>query len=997
MVCSILIVLQLKKPKFKQMKRSLLFSLFAIAMSLFTYAQQDVTGIVTDARDNSPLSGVSVFVKGTRTGTTTAQDGRFRISVPANTVLLFTFTGFTDKQVTVTGSSLNVSLALAQTNLQEVIVTGYTTQNKKQYTGSVTKVSGSEVNLQPVASFEQLLQGKSPGLLIQSQSGQPGSAASVTIRGKGSVLGGTQPLYIVDGIQVTAADFQSINPGDIESYSILKDAVTTSQYGSRGANGVIVVTTKRGKNSKTVFNYDYQYGVQALPKSKLVLLNSKQKLDYELYYDRPDGLNPFGWSAAEADSLAKVNPDWQKAVFRHAKTQQHVLSASGGNDKTRFFISGSIFNQEGLVKTTTLNRYTGRINLDHTSGNLKIGLSTTVGYSTLSGTSENDNVISTPLNAYRWSLPYITPYLPDGSYNLADPGGNPNPLPDLFLNTNKNAQLKGIGSVSLEYKIPNVKGLAVRTQWGIDFTDDQNENYTDINTQSNQVVPGRSGAFNAASSRRTRYTGTTSVNYEKKSGDHNFGVGIFNEIVHRKTVTNGYTGFGLIGPIKNAAGITPGTPTNNFIPRVGGGTTEDAILSYFVIANYDYQNKYFVNLTGRRDGSSRLAEGKKFVNYGGVGLGWSVSSENFMRNQKLFNNLKLKLSYGSAGNASIGDSYEALEQFGPVSYNGVGGLSLVNLKKDQLTWETRTTANAGIEFTVFNSHLSGSVEVYNATTKGLYLNRLLSSTNGTGNILTNLGKLQNQGVEVSLDYDVVKTKDLTINVNANWTGNKSKILALDGNDEIVSGISINRIGERANSIYMVRYAGVDPANGDALYYKKDGKTTTNIYDPADAVITGSFDPKGFGGFGFSVNYKGFEVSTLFNYQYGFDIYNQARVDVENPQYYTSNLNISLLREWQHPGDITDIPSSFNDFQSSTTRFQEKGDFLRFRNVMVSYTFPRNLLGKSKIGSLRLFAQGQNLQTWHQFQGYDPEVFTGVLTGAVYPALKAVTIGASIGL
>lgn len=980
------------------MKRSLLFSLFAFFLSSIALAQRDVTGVVTDARDNSPLSGVSVFVKGTRTGTTTGQDGRFRISVPDKGTLVFSFIGFAEKEVAVTGNSMNVSLSILQADLQEVVVTGYTALNKKQYTGSVAKVSGSEVNLQPIASFEQLLQGKSPGVLIQSQSGQPGSAASVTIRGKGSVLGGTQPLYIVDGIQVTAADFQSLNPADFETYNILKDAVATSQYGSRGANGVIVVTTRRGRNAKTVLNYDYQYGVQQLPKSQLVLMNSKEKLDYEFFYDRPvDGMNPFGWSQADYDSLSKVTPDWEDAIFQKAKTQQHILSATGGNDKTRFFISGSVFTQDGLVKTTNLKRYTGRVNLDHTAGNFKVGISATLGYSKTSGTTENDNVISTPLNAYRWTLPYITPYLADGSYNLTDPGGNPNPLPDLFLNTNLNKQIKGVGVANVEYKIPFVKGLSARTQWGIDFTDNQNENYTDINTQTNQVVPGLSGAFNANSLRRIRSTGTTSFNYEKRAGDHSFGVGVFNEIIKRSTVTNGYTGYGLIGPIKNAAGITPGTPTNNFIPAVGGGSTEESILSWFTIANYDYRNKYFVNLTGRRDGSSRLAEGKKFVNYGGVGLGWAVTSERFMANQDLFDNLKLKASYGSAGNAEIGGSYEALEQFGPSSYNGIGGLRLTNLKKEQLSWETRRTANAGVEFSALKTRLSGGVEVYSSTTHGLYLNRLLSSTNGVGSIVTNLGKMRNRGIEISLSYDLIKSKDLNININGNWTTNKSEMLALDGKDEIINGIGINRIGERANSVYLVRYAGVDPDNGDALYYKADGKTITNVYDPADAVIVGSFDPKGFGGFGTTVTYKGFELSALFTYQYGFDIYNQARVDVENPQYWFSNLSRANLREWQHPGDITDIPSPFSDFHENTTRFLEKGDFLRFRNIMISYTVPKSIVGKWKISNLRVFVQGQNLYTWHNFQGYDPEVFTGVLTGAVYPALKAVTVGASLGL
>ncbi len=978
-------------------KRLLLLFFVMLSLSSSLLAQTEVTGRVTDARDNSALSGVNVAVKGTRTGTTTDRDGRFRLSVPANATLVFSNVGFAEKEVSVTGGTMNVSLDIAQQNLREVVVTGYTTQTRKQYTGSISKVAGDEVNLQPIASLEQLLQGKSPGLLIQSQSGQPGSAASVTVRGKGSVLGGTQPLYIMDGIQITAADFQGINPADIETYNVLKDAVATAQYGSRGANGVIVVTTKKGQNAKTKINYDYQYGVQSLPESRLKLMTSAEKLDYEVNYDRPDGLNPFGWTQADIDSLSQINADWEGAMFRKAVTQQHILSATGGNDRTRFFISGSIFDQDGLVKTTLLRRYTGRINLDHTAGNLRIGIATTLGYSTASGTDENDNVISTPLNAYRWTMPYITPYLPDGSFNLNDPGGNPNPLPDLLLNKNKNMQLKGIGSISLEYKIPMVKGLAVRTQWGIDFTDNVNENYTDKNTQANNVVPGRNGAFNTNSLRRVRYTGTTSINYDKKINDHNFGVGFYNEIIKRRTTSNGFTGFGLVGPIKNAAGITPGTPTNNFIPFVAGNATEDALLSWFAIANYDYKSRYFVNLTGRRDGSSRLAEGNKYVNYGGVGVGWAITSEDFMARQKIFSNLKLKASYGSAGNADIGDSYEALEQFGSVSYNGVGGLVLVNLKKDQLSWETRTTANIGVEFAILNNRLTGGVEVYRGTTKGLYLNRLLSSTNGTGSILTNLGKLQNQGIEVSLEYNIVRTRDWNVSVNANWTANKSEILALDGNNEIVSGIGINRVGERANSIYIVRYAGVDPANGDALYLKADGKTLTNVYDPADAVIVGSFDPKGFGGFGASASYKGIELSVLFTYQYGFDIYNNARADVENPQYWFSQLSRDVLREWQNPGDITDIPSSFSDFQYNTTRYVEKGDFLRFRNAMLSYTLPKTLVNRWKLSNLRFFVQGQNLHTWFSFKGYDPEVFTGVLTGAVYPALKAITGGVSIGL
>lgn len=978
-------------------KERLLLLIGCLCFASVLYAQNRITGKVL-TENGTPLAGATVSVKGTNNAVVTDGNGAFTLNAPARSTLVISYTGYGSiERTTGTGpaNDLSIELKPADRALTEVVVTGYTAQSRKQFTGSVNKVSGGEVALQPIASFEQLLQGKAPGVLIQSQSGQPGSAASVTIRGKGSVLGGTEPLYIVDGIQITSQDFAGINPADIETYNILKDAVSTAQYGSRGANGVIVITTRRGQNAKTRFNYDYQYGVQALPENRLKLMNAAQHLDYELNYDRPDGKNPLQWTPAEADSLSKMNPNWSKELFRNAVTQQHILSITGGNDRTRFFVSGSVFKQDGLVKTTVLDRYTGRANLDHTAGNFKLGLSTSVGYSTFSGTAENDNVITTPLNAFRWVLPYSSPYNPDGSFNLNDAGANPNPLPDLLLNTNKNNQIKAIGGVNLEYRFPFARGLSARTLWGVDFTDDQTEAYTDLNSYNNSVVSGRSGALSETSLRRTRATGTTSLNYEKRISDHNFGAGLFIETIKRNTTTKGFTGYGLIGPLKNVAGITQGTPTNNFIANVNGGQSEEAFISYFFIGNYDYKGKYFANLTGRRDGNSRLAPGRKFVNYGGIGLGWLVSSEDFMRQQKVVNNLKLKGSFGSAGNSSIGDSYEALEQFSPVAYNGVAGLSLSNLKKSELTWETRQTANLGVEFGMFTNRLTGSVEVYNAATNGLYLNRQLSSTNGVGAILTNLGKLRNQGLEVLLAYDVLKGRNFSWSLTANWTGNRSKIVQLDGRNENIQGISINRVGQPLNSIYIVRYAGVNSANGNAQYLTKDGKVT-EVYDPNDAVIAGQFDPKGFGGFGTTFSYKGFEVSALFNYQYGHKIYNNQRADLENPQYYYSGLSIAMLREWKQPGDVTDVPSAFSDFHYSSSRFLESGDFLRFRNVTVSYAFSKTVTDRLKLTGIRLFVQGQNVYTWHGFQGYDPEISSGVLSGAQYPALRAVTAGISVG-
>jgi TonB-linked SusC/RagA family outer membrane protein len=479
--------------KFIQMKRSLLLSLFAILVSSLAWAQQDVTGRVTDARDNSPLPGVNVFIKGTKTGTTTNSDGRFRISSPADAVLVFTFTGFVDKEVTPTGAPLNISLEVAQKSLQEVIVTGYSQQNKRQSSGSVAKVSGDEIKMQPIGSFDKALQGKVPGLLSQSSTGQPGAAAEVTIRGKGSINGTNTPLYIVDGIQVNAADFATINPGDIESYTVLKDASSTSIYGSRGANGVIVITTKKGKPGQTQINYDFQYGYSELPANRLELMSSKEKLQYE-FYDRPDfGINYFGWTDAEVDSLSKIPNTIQDVLFRKGITQQHQLSASGGNDKTRFYLSGSLFDQQGIVQTTGLKRYTGRVNIDNTFSNFKVGLNATFGYSRETGTREGDTYVGSPLNAIRWFNPYLSLYDKNGNYQDDYLQNQPNPLRELLENNGHADQLKGVGNVYAEFNMPWIKGLKLKTLWGADYTSDESFTYLDRTTNQGSQSTGGNG------------------------------------------------------------------------------------------------------------------------------------------------------------------------------------------------------------------------------------------------------------------------------------------------------------------------------------------------------------------------------------------------------------------------------------------------------------------------------------------------------------------------
>ncbi len=976
------------------MKKLILLLATAFIAFFSVNAQREVSGRVTDAT-GAPLGGVSVNIKGSSKGTTTGPDGGFRISAASNAVIVFTNIGFADKEVTADNTSLNVVLEQSQRSLAEVVITGYSTQNKRQVAGSIAKLSGDDVKLTPLGSFDKALQGRVPGLLSQSQSGQPGAAAVVTIRGKGSINGSNTPLYIIDGVQVNPADFATINPGDIESYNILKDASSTSIYGSRGANGVIVITTKKGVSGKTRVDYDFQYGWSQLPTNKLKLMTSAEKLQYE-FYDRPDyGPNPFGWTPDEVDSLGKLNYDIENILFHKGTTQQHQLSVSGGNDKTHFYLSGSIFDQQGVVITTGLKRYTGRINLDNSFGNFRVGLNGTLGYSRLIGTRENDQYIGSPLNAIRWFNPYLNLYDANGNYQIDYLQGQPNPLQELLENNGNSDQIKGVGNVYIEFNVPWVKGLKARTVWGADLTEDESFTYLDKSTDQGSQSQGGNGQVSRAYSKNFRYIGTTSISYQRTIGDHEINAAIYNEIIQGKGENFGFSGFGLVGPFKNEAGITPGTATNGYIPTVTGSATENGLLSYFIDATYGFRRKYYLNAGARRDGSSRLSEDERWSNFGQVGASWIVSEENFMQGTKSWlNALKLKVSYGSVGSQGIGD-FTTGEYFGPTVYNGVGGLALINLPKT-LTWERKLEFNAGVEFTMFKGRLGGTFEVYDNKTKDLFLDRQLSRTSGFQSINNNLGKLQNQGIEISLNGDVIKTKDFVWTLGLNYTHNNNKLLDQHGQTDNISGLFINRVGEPINSFYVVRYAGVDPQNGDALYYKKDGKSTTNVYDPDDRVIVGSSDPPNFGGFSTTWNYKGISLDVLFSYAYGAYTYNNDRYNVENNIYWFSNIAASLLNEWQKPGDITNIPSPFNDLHGETTRFIEKTDYLRLRNVMLSYNLPDRVLNKIKIRSVRIFAQGENLYVWHDFLGYDPEVVTGVLGGSVYPQLKTVTFGVSVG-
>lgn len=981
--------------------RKILFSLLAFLCLVQAFAQtKTVTGRVVDERGD-PVSFASVKIKGSKTGVAADATGNFSIRASNGDILVVSSAGSADKEVTVTDeASLTVQLSRSQTALTEVLITGYASKSKRASAGSASTIAVSEIRTQPIASFDQLLQGQATGVSVKTGTGQPGSAAEVVIRGRGSINGSTAPLYIVDGIQINAADFASLNQGDFESVTVLKDAAAASIYGSRGAGGVIVVTTRRGRTGPVRFNYDVQYGQSYWPRQKLKLMNTKEKLDYEMAHD-----NPNGWTPAEVDSLMKIQTDWEDVFFHTGTTQMHQLSASGGNDKTRFYASLSYMDQTGVVRSTGLKRYTGRINLESGTNNLRFGLNASFGYSIFNNTSEGNQGIASPLNGIRWSLPYFTPYDKDGKF-LQDPTptGQPNPLQELLENSRRFPQWKGVASAFLEYKLPFIKGITLRTNWGFDYTQNESEVYNAPTTYAGGLAQGGEGSLARLFNRNFRYIGTNSINYKTSFGDHDLSITGYQEILDNGFRQFGFTGYGLTLPFPNEAAITNGSPTNGFIPGVSGTGTENSLVSYFADGDYGFRNRYFLHAGYRRDGSSRFGSNNRWADFYNVGASWILSDEAFFSSMKnTFDLLKVKVSYGTVGNQNGIADFASRALFGKVDYNGNAGLGLTSPGNPNLLWETKAAFNAGIEFGLLKNRISGSVEFYNTNTRDLFYNRTLSQTTGFASVLSNAGRLQNKGIEVSLRGVPVSTRDFSWTIDGNFTYNKNTIKELgpDGEDNVLvsDGVSVLKIGKPLNTLYLVKYAGVDPATGDEQYYDKDGKIT-KTYSPDNNAYLGTSDAPYFGGITNTFRFKGIELQVFWVYSLGNKLYNNDRFNVEYPGYIASSISADLLREWKQAGDITDIPRYGADYNSTNTdHFVESGSYWRLRNVQLAYVFPKSLLDKLKINSLRVFAQGQNLYTSTKYRGYDPEPPSGGNTlnpGAQYPTLKTVTVGINLG-
>ncbi len=994
---------------------SMMSLLLLCVMHLFAQ-DKTVTGKVTDEKDNSPLPGVSVVVKGTNIGTSTGADGTFRLQVPSNAkTLVFSFINYSDIEVAIgSKSNFSVSLTSAEKSLQEVVVVAYGTKKKSDLTGSVATLKAPDIENKPFSSIDKVLQGGVPGLQSVASSGQPGSSQAILIRGVSSITASTAPLWVIDGIPINSGDasrlqttanlLSTINPNDIESITVLKDAASQSIYGSRAANGVIIVTTKKGKAGKTVFRFDTEVGISSIAyeNSRYKPLNAKQYFDITT-----EGLVNLGQTPTQITStlsgLGYNNGNdfnWYNAVVNNsAKQQQYNLSAQGGTDRTTFFLSGGHFIQEGTTLNSKLKRTTGNIKLIHkATDKLTITANLNGGYvfqrAPLAGGAFGNPVLSS-----YFLLPSRSAYNTDGSFNLTSAalGGlhNTVALTQLDKRFLKETSLRG--GLSAEYRIlPNLK---FRTNYGGDLNFLEEDQY-------NNPFHGDGAASNGrAFSYYTRYynwvwTNTLDLDQDlTKNGDLSLNA----QIGYESQKSNGY--FSSLQSQDYPPTLLLTYPGAGAKPITASATiSEYSFVSQFSSVALNYKDRYIVSGSFRRDGSSRFGQKNKYGNFWSVGASWNVDKESFMQGVELISQLKLRTSYGVNGNAGIGN-YDWLPLYGyGANYNQQPGSTPSNVGDSSLTWELNKPFNVGIDISILKNRISLSADYYVRKSEDLLLNVPLSRTSGFASATRNIGAMENKGIEIDLHTIPVMTKNFTWNLDFNFANNKNKITSLPGGNDIADGTFIIRQGVAYRTFFQREYAGVDPANGDPLWYT-DGthNTKTNVYPGAGArALSGNALPKYFGGLTNSFSYKGFSLDIQLYYNFGNMVYDSwGSYYVGSGFGATFNKVQRVMDRWQKPGDVTDIPKYIyngnKNFQSASTMWLNKGDFIRLRNLQLGYSLPKDILSKVKISSAQFYVRGTNFFTWVKDKNlpFDPEQGTTSATNLNVFIPKSLTAGVNI--
>lgn len=1044
--------------------KKILLSLFVFMLIAGTTVAQNrtITGTVTDQSDGKPLPGVSVRVKGGVGGSQTNGEGKYSLSVPDGaTTLEFSYIGYTAQTKAISGNVINVALQVNATELGEVIVVAYGTATKESYTGSVGVVKAADLKDRPVTSVDKALQGTVPGLVVKSASGQPGSVAQVRVRGVGSINSEASPLYVVDGVPMdtqgdismlsasnnqTTNILSSLNSEDIESVTVLKDAASAALYGSRAANGVVIITTKKGKAGKTKIQAGATFGYSDLAVKQHKMLNASEY--FKVYWDASyQGFIDAGQSPALATTNANaetievlsVNPyntpnpysaqgvlsngaallydtDWRKEVLRTGKNEDYNVSFSGGSETTKFYVSGGYFDQEGIALASSFKRYTAKANLENKATDfLTLGMYNTLSYTDQNAPSGGTNGSS--LLGFTNNVSNVYPLYArnaDGSIQY-DTKGQPvynfdnNMFKDynpVYLSKEDKFSTQTARVLSSAFaEISFLKDFKFKSMFTVDYLTNRELLFYNMEHGDGVAVGGRASRFSA---RNLGLNITNTLNYSKSVDKHLFGF----LAGHEASKTN----YDLI----NAAGTGFPFPGVYELRSSSKAATADSYQTdyrntgYFSRFNYSYDSKYFFSASIRRDASSVFGIDSKWGTFWSVGGAWRVKQEAFLQNVNWLTDLKLRANYGTVGNDKFISTNTELSRYASLdlyelgfNYNGQGGTSYNQLGNGKLQWERNTNTDVALEFRLFNI-FNGEVVYYKRSSKDLLFAKPLSMITGFPSINTNLASLDNSGIEVGLNADAVTTKDFTWNVGLNFARNTNKITKLS-QPEVIVGSKRYRVGVDIYRYYIEEYAGVDPANGNALWYKDQTdangtttKVTTSNYREATRYEQGSAFPKLTGAFNNRFTYKDFDLGFMVYFSLGGKIldnnYQSLTGDGLSPG---KQLSRDALNAWKNPGDNTNMPrfiiSNSTLSNSRSTRYLFDATYARLKTVSLGYSLPKSLMSKTGIlQNARIYVMGENILTWAKHKGVDPEFDFDGVAGNEIPNVKTFSFGLNVG-
>ncbi len=1027
------------------------FYLPILLLSIINYTEAKIKDSISEFISNTPqkkikISGTVYLLsksgKQIASGATirsknitqlTDSNGQFSIQVEPGDPVEVSYLGYNSVTISEKISKhLTIELAADLNILEDIVVTGYTSQLKRSITGAMSSLKGKTIENVPVQSIDRAMQGQMAGVNIMAANGVPGGPVKINIRGLGSISAGNDPLIIVDGVQLNMSTISGLtasnplaffNNNDIDRIEVLKDGAAASIYGAQAANGVILITTKKGLAGSTKVNLNYYSGLTS-PMPEVDMMNSQQFFqarfearnnrypNRSLERNRADVLKAVDLPEDLTDDQIAQLPtyNWQQAAFLMGKTNNADLSISGGNEKTQFFASGSFNKSDGNVVTIDFKRSTAKLNLKHQINNrISIDLNTNLGTIVQNGTTgsnESTGAYAAPQYTAPSMLPFIPLYNKDGSMNAPLEGlpgsSNRNPIQESLLGTLQSRTKSLLTNASLSFKI--LQNLTFKSFYGFEYRIIGDERYVDPRTRSGFASQG---SLSISNRQNNNFLTNQTLHYN----------GFWNE----KHQISGLLGFEYRYDHRemNAVSAT-GFTTHQFrnlqsaalVGGASGSWTGFKRAGIFSQVTYDYHKKYLANMIWRYDGSSRFGSNNYFGLFPGFSVGWNLNQEDFLMDINWVTQLKLRAGYGQTGNDDIGNfsSRALFSSTGSSSYNQLPGLRSSGLANPNLKWERNITSNVGLDYSLFNNRIHGSIELFRRISSDLLLNRPLSYLSGFSSITSNAGRVKNEGLEWEVQTTNIKKEHFTWTSNFNITFLRNKVLALADGNMVMPGNQSIRVGYALGTNVMLEYAGVNSATGRPMWYDANGEITYTPSSPDDLKIFGNQMSDFYGGFTNNFSFKGLSLSAFFHYDYGRELSNQGMHSrwFRNGGDNRNTLERIFTGRWKNPGDITSIPRPIDgntevrgrSHVSSSSRFLEDASFIRLKNVTMSYVLPKSWLNKIKMDHIKFYVQGENLMTWTKWTGYDPELIIGdsdfSSTQGTVPQTKAFTMGFQLG-